>query len=1103
MTTQTVTIIFTDLVSSTELSSHLGPRAADDLRKTHFSLLRGAVAASGGIEVKNLGDGLMVAFTSLGRALACAVAMQQAIDRHNRRGEGAPLSVRVGVSAGEATEDDGDYFGDPVVEAARLCALADGGRILATAMVQILAGRHATQEFLPLGDLVLKGLPEAVPCVEVVWEPSRSFDDRYDGHLPLPTALSSASTEDLFAFFGRADELSRLADAQKASATEHRLRVILVSGEPGIGKTSLVAQATRSAHGAGANVLYGNCEEGLRIPYQPWIVALTRLVEQIDEAPLRRFVEANGPAVARLVPPLARRLDLPPPGATGDADTERFLIMEGVVRLLAAISAEVPLVVVLDDLHWMDATSIQLLRHLVTSATPMGVLVVGTFRDSDLSRAHPLTHALADLRRAPGVERLDLAGLGDTEITELLAAAAGHDVAGEGVAFAHALRRETDGNPFFLVEVIRHLAETGAFVRDAAGRWVLSTDLDDLSLPTSVREVVAHRVARLGEETEQVLSLAAVIGREFDVDILVRLTGTDEDRVLDVLEGAIGAGLVGETTQVAGRYQFVHALVQHTLYQELGATRRQRLHQRVAEALESGPGGDRRVAELARHWLAATRPSDAGKALHYARRAGEAALAAYAPLDAVGWYARALELIDHQGGDTDRERCALMIGLGTAQLQAGQPEHRETVRTAGEIARALHDRDLLVAVATTRSPPGAEAMLEADPHRLAVLDDALAAVGSKDSADRALLLACLAEEIDPGEVARRTALAADAIDVAERVGDTRTLLSVLCMTANLMSNPATVERRLRETTTALDLARQLGDVSAQVVAVLARVQVSAEVADLAAIDTGMAELETVVARTGLPYHRWVLPLWRGWRHLLAGRVSDAEADINEALEVGTQIGLGIAPLSYGAQILGLYDELGRLGEIEDLIVEVGREFPTLPGWRPTLAYLYSELGRHDEAATILDVDLATEFGALPFDVTWLQANALYADAAATIGHIDGARLLYERLLPYEGRFIFFGCLDRGAVGRPLGRLATLLGRDAEAEGHLRRALELHQAMESPYWVARTQLDLAELVMTRSADAAVGTALVDEVRHVADHYGYRALLQRVDRLSSAS
>ena len=279
--------------------------------------------------------------------------------------------MRIGLATGDATEEDGDFFGDPVVEAARLCARADGGQILATDTVRVLAGRHATQEFVSVGELALKGLPDPVASVEVVWEPT-SDTEVADGQFPLPARLVSASAGSLFAFFGRADELERLATLQKSAVSEHRLRVALVSGEPGIGKTSLVTQACRTAHGFGANVLYGGCEEDLAVPYQPWITALSQLVDQSDEARLGDFVESNGLALARLVPALARRLSIEMPGAGSDADADRFLIFEGVTRFLAAASAEVPLVVVLDDLHWVDAASVQLLRHLITSAVANG-----------------------------------------------------------------------------------------------------------------------------------------------------------------------------------------------------------------------------------------------------------------------------------------------------------------------------------------------------------------------------------------------------------------------------------------------------------------------------------------------------------------------------------------------------------------------------------------------------------------------------------------------------------------------------------------------------------------------------------------------------------
>jgi len=313
--------------------------------------------------------------------------------------------------------------------------------------------------------------------------------------LPLPARLIGASERSPFAFCGRDAELARLRETQQTSVTEQHLRVSLISGEPGIGKTTLVAQAARAIHETGANVLYGHCQEGLGAPYQPWSEALSQLIEHTDEALLRQFVDDSGLALARLVPSLARRLSIPVPEAGSDADAERFLILEGVARLLAFASQHTPVLLVLDDVHWVDAASLQVLRHLVSSAKPMAVLVVGTYRESDMSRGHPLLGVLAELRRETGVERLALAGLDDTAIRDILVTTAGHDEGGHALPLARALYRETGGNPFFVLEVIIHLAESGAFTEDGAGRSVLAMDLDNLELPSSVREVVAHRVS--------------------------------------------------------------------------------------------------------------------------------------------------------------------------------------------------------------------------------------------------------------------------------------------------------------------------------------------------------------------------------------------------------------------------------------------------------------------------------------------------------------------------------------------------------------------------------------------------------------------------------
>jgi class 3 adenylate cyclase/tetratricopeptide (TPR) repeat protein len=1099
-TTQTVTVLFTGLVGSTELSSRLGPQATDELRQTHFGLLRFATQAAGGIEVKNLGDGLMVAFTSPSRALACAVGMQQAIERHNRRDDQTPLSVRIGMSMGEATEEDGDYFGEPVIEASRLCAKAEGGQILAAEMVKAMAGRHATQEFVSVGDLELKGLPDPVPSVEVVWEPAQA-PEAEGGQFPLPTRLVSASAESLFAFFGRTDELSRLTDTQKTSASENRLQVVLISGEPGIGKTTLVAQAARTAHGSGANVLYGNCEEDFGVPYLPWTTALSQLVDQTDDVLLREFAESNGTALARLVPGLARRLSLAPPGAATDADTERFLILEGVARLLALASTKAPLVVVLDDLHWVDAASLQLLRHLVASAIPMSVLVVGTFRESDLSRSHPLTAALADLRREACVDRLDLLGLEDIEILELLEAAAGHDVADDGVALAHALRRETGGNPFFVVEVIRHLAASGAFVQDDEGRWVLSVDPEHISLPTSVREVVARRVARLGQETDQALSMAAVIGRDFDLEVLSRLLDTEQDSLLDLLEGAIGAGIISESDDAAGSYRFVHALIQHTLYQELGATRRQRAHHRVAEALESVGTEDGHLVELAWHWMAATRPTDMTKALYYARRAGDAALAAYAPLDAITWYSQALDLPSPHSPSGDRERCTLLVGLGTAQRQAGQPEHRQTLLDAADLAQRLGDTELLVAAALAGTR-GVAGVATADNEQIDALQSALAAVGDADRASRARLLAALVGVIDARDWRLRRDLADEAMAIVSGLSDQSTVLDVVNRCYNPRAQAESLVQRLAETHDAVVLADRLGEPVSRYIARYNCVHACMENGGLSEVDRLLSEMQDLVRQTGFPYYQWEQELFRSCRFLLSGDLAAADTCNTAALDMGARIGAPEAMGAYGAVLFEIRYQQGRLDEIADLFTQAATDNPALAVLRAAVVAVNCALGRLDEARALFEPDAANGFVDFPHDQVWTTAMALCADNAVDLAYRHAAQVLYDELSPISHLVAFNKGTVEGALSRSLGRVAHLLGHHDEAESLFQAAMSMNERLEAPYWIARTKLDYADLLIVdraQSDDVVKAKEMVRQALAAAHEYGFGALERRANVL----
>ncbi len=417
--TETITVLFTDLVGSTEISYEISPDAADELLRVHFSVLRQAIAASGGTEVKGLGDGVMVVFRSTSAALSCAVAMQQAV-HHDNVGARRQLGLRIGLSGGEATMESSDYYGDPVIEAARLCARADAGQILAADAVRVMAGRRSPYLFDRLGALELKGLPEPMEVLEVRWEPLDEV--AVENGVPLPARLTHVPLTGVVA---REAEAALLTDAYKRAAAGEGRAVVLVSGDAGVGKTTLVAEAARRAAKEGACVLLGRCQEDVSASYSPFAEALQHYVAHAPEHVLRTHVEAHGGDITSMVPALGQRLGAVPAPTRTDPDTERYLLYGAVAGLLTAAATLQPTVLVLDDLQWSDSQSLRLLRHVVANVDSARLLVLGTFRDSELSPSNPLRDLLGALQREPTISRIQLKGFDDTGVLAFMEAAAG------------------------------------------------------------------------------------------------------------------------------------------------------------------------------------------------------------------------------------------------------------------------------------------------------------------------------------------------------------------------------------------------------------------------------------------------------------------------------------------------------------------------------------------------------------------------------------------------------------------------------------------------------------------------------------------------------
>jgi class 3 adenylate cyclase/tetratricopeptide (TPR) repeat protein len=1034
-----VTLLFTDVVGSTELLDRLGDDAFETLRRTHFAMLRQAVQDSGGHEVKTLGDGLMVVFESATRALDAAVAVQRAVSTHAALHPETAFAVRVGLHTGEPIRDEGDYFGEPVVVAKRLCDSAAGGEIRASRLVVDLAGRRTQARLEELEPVPLKGFGAAMPAVRVLWEEAALPPP------PLPVPLAAAVRTGPMA--NRTEELEHLLSAW-SDASAGSPRMVFLAGEPGIGKTRLAAEIAQVVSERDGVVALGGCDEDLGVPYQPFVEALRGLSAHQRTQPglpveLTRLVPELAPAAAASGQAVAVRVD---------PETERHRLFEGVVSVLSAVAATRPLLLVLDDVQWAAKPTLLLLRHLLRSASAQRLLVIATYRHTEVDRRHPLAAMLADLRRDHSADRILLRGLDKDSVTALVRATAGHELDSDATTLASALHDETDGNPFFIGEVLRHLTETGA-VYQSEGRWTsdLGT-IGQLGLPESVREVIGRRLSRLSDAANGVLRVSAVMGPTFSPLLLAGLPDvpSDPDALFDALDEAQGAGVVVES---GTSYAFAHDLVRQTLLSELSAARRGRLHRRIGEALEAMPDQDVNLAALAHHFAEAREPA---KAAEYANRAGRRAIEHLAYEEAVDLLERGLEVMEHERLSDPALRTDLLLTLASALERLNEMDRvREVALRAADDAEAAGDVALLGQAALLLLSEGIVTVGSQDAAPAVVGEKALVALGQLEPALRARLLAGLARHavLARGDVARATDLADEAWTLATASGEEPAIAAALMARGLTLEGSPNVQDRLALYDELVRRAEGTDTVLSSQGRSL-RTRANLELGNLDAVDADIAALE----RSEEPwwFSRTIVAIHQAARAMLEGRLDEVEEPANESLMHG-----GKDPdvaNGWAAQICLLRREQGRLAEIVAVLAQAVEDNPGLTAFRVGLALAYAESGQPEAAAAQLDALAADDFAAIPPDSTRTACLALLADVVAILGDRERAAAILELLRPFAGLFVVVAGtgVNLGSVDRHLGMLTSVLGRDDEAEAHYAAALDLEERLGAPSLVARTR-----------------------------------------------
>ncbi len=1083
------TIWLVDLVGSTRLATSVGPVRADELREDYFALLREAIESSGGKEFKNTGDGLMAAFTSASAAVRCAVLTQQLFERRYRNQE-QRLQVRIGLGTGEATVKDGDYFGMPSIEAARLCDKAPTGGILISPLTKALAGRVDGARFESFGELELNGIPEPMEAFQVLWERLDLEQAWADvGRWPLPEALRRVPR---IAYVGREPERG-LLEVAGGHARSGARRVVLLSGEPGIGKTRLASYAALSANADGFAVCWGSCSEDLAAPYEPWIAVCTQIVEHAPKDLLSDYAQLHGAELARLAGNLARRLPDAPARQTSDPETERFMLFKAVTELLRAVAVSVPLCVVLDDFQWADGQSVALLKHIARNLEHGPLQLLVTYRDSELTKHHPLTAALADLRRLDGVERVALQGLHAEDVQAITAAAAGHELDADGIALAGEITAETGGNPFFVGEILRNLSESGMVVYDERDRWVIDRS-SGVALPESVREVVDRRVEVLGADARQTLTAAAVIGRSFDLDLLAALVDLDEVTLLEQLEAAVQASLLVESSDRVGRFTFAHALINHTLYDGLGGTRRARMHLQVAETLEALYGGDaeERLAELALHWRLATVSVDKHKAAGYSLRAGQRALDSLAPSGAARLFADALEQL---GPGTTVERCEALIGLGDAQRLTGDAAYRETLLHACRLASELADADLAARAALANNRGFASGFGVVDEERVAAISRALELDQPPQPARHARLLALQAQELafEP-EHARRRALARQAIALAREAGDPRTLAEVLGNAYYACWAPDTLAERAGYVLELHALLAEVQDLNVEFLAGLWETFVAVELCEFARAEATLARMHAIAEQTRQPTHRWIAGYVGAALTCIRGDLDAGERLAEQALQNGQEATEPDAAMVYGATVLESRGAQGRGAEVIALVEHTVANNPGIPAWEAGLSRLYCFTDRRPEGAEVLARAAAKHFKHIRCDTAQMSALAGYAETAAQTRSLEAAGMLHMLMEPYADQFVWNGVAGYGHARMYLAMLDATLGRHDRADAQFEFSCGFHRELGLRLWEARSELGWGEALADRGAtDRARGHAA--RALELSQQHGYGAFEPR--------
>jgi len=877
-------------------------------------------------------------------------------------------------------------------------------------------------------------------------------------------------------FVGREPELKQLQSAFDG-AISGQGALMMVTGEPGIGKTALCEQLSTYVTLRGGRTLVGHCYEAgsLSLPYLAFVEALRSYVLSRDPKDLKEELGSGAADVARIVSEIKERLKIKL-RAQKDPEEERYRLLQGVSEFLTNAAAVQPMLVVLEDLHDADKGTLEMLTHVSRNLAGARLLIVGTYRDVEVDRSHPLSAALAELRRVSTYGRVLLRGLNADEVRRMM-----ESITRESVPWglAQAVHRQTEGNPLFVQEVIRYLAEDRLIARKEGG-WRPTKDTPlEMSIPEGLRDVIGKRLSLLSPECNRLLAVASVIGREFALETLKVVAGMNEDVFVDALKEAVRLSVLEERSQRGlVHYRFTHAFFRQTLYEEMIAPQRLKLHHQVAHTLETlyARHLKEHAVELAEHFSHSTDPSALKKAVEYAEMAAKRATEVYAYGETVRLLEQALKVQEVLDPEDKARRCDLLLALGDALLLAG--DYRGVVDTieaeaphAFSLAEAIADntrayRACLLAMKGLRVY-GMPWMASPFAAQWAARVNRYARPNTVERATADCVLGIV--EVFRGISSREgVTLLSRALNLARSLGDHNTYWLAAATWLWGVEAPQHDEERIRLVQELIGQSRAGVDVLTLINALIVMMHIFTEFGQRRRAEEVMAELKALAERSGQGYALMWSMLSDAIRAIWDGHLEEAVATRRRVLDRGEELGMLEFAKAWSTWVLPAKVYLGdAVGALESNL-QGSKNVTQSTGTDQMILFCLAHLGRYGEVAEILErlvvarprIGWAEDETLAYLDITALQAAVLAE-------HRQAAELLLRRLCTSSA--VTSGAAFTTCTGRHMGAAAALLGKPDEAHKYYQKAIKDCTEMRFRPELALTRLQLAELLLEHYPD----------------------------------